>query len=136
MQEVDEYASSLLEQAKRFLEKAENDDEPGQSAYLHASLLLAFCALEAHLNAIASDFVQRSDLDLLSMSILCEREIKLENGRFEITNGLKIFRLEDRIEFLHRKFSGQEIDKSNSWWPELKEGCGSETASRIQGTKL
>ena len=122
MQDVDEYAVSLLEQAKRFLEKAESQDDPGKTSYLHASLLLAFCSLEAHVNAIASDFVQRTDLDLLTMSILCEKETDLKNGKFGLTNKLKIYRLEERIEFLHRKFSGHEIDKSSSWWSQLKEG--------------
>ena len=35
---------------------------------------------------------------------------------------LKIYRLEDRIQFLYRKYKGKEIDKSQVWWQQLKAG--------------
>ena len=73
MADVDAFASQLLEEAKRFLEKAVIDgDAEGESGYLHAALNLAFSALEAHVNSIADDFLVRSDLSLLDRSILTQ----------------------------------------------------------------
>jgi hypothetical protein len=47
--EFDQFASTLLEEAKRFLEKSrEADDAAGKAAFLHATVMLAFCAFEAH----------------------------------------------------------------------------------------
>jgi hypothetical protein len=90
--EIDTFANSLLEEAKRFLEKAGEEDEPARSAYLHASLLLAFCALEAHLNAIAEDFLSRQELTPHELGLMCQKEVRLEKGRFEVQNSLKMVR--------------------------------------------
>lgn len=49
MKEIDVFASELFEEAKRFLEKAEDPNvEEGQKAFLHAALLLGMSSLEAH----------------------------------------------------------------------------------------
>jgi hypothetical protein len=61
MQSFDEFSRLLLEEAKRFLEKAKGTEDPGQSAYLHAALTLGACALEAHVNAVCDDFLTRDD---------------------------------------------------------------------------
>jgi hypothetical protein len=120
---IDEFASSLLEESKRFLEKAndEEGDPAATNAYLHASLLLAFSALEAHVNAICDDFVSRPELTPQEMAVLQEREVRLVKGRFQLQSALKIFRLEERIEFLHTRFSGLSIDYSSQWWSRLAE---------------
>lgn len=122
MASVDETSGVLLEEAKRFLEKAHDEaSEAGKTAYLHAALNLGFCSLEAHVNAIADDFLTRKDLSLTDRSILCEKDIRFSNGEFVIDEGkLKIFRLDDRIQFLHRRFSGKPIDRKSSWWSELQ----------------
>ncbi|MGH8091891.1 MAG: hypothetical protein ACREIF_00250 [Chthoniobacterales bacterium] len=120
MPEVDKFSRSLLEEAKRFLEKAHEEEAEGQTAFLHAALLLAFSALEAHLNAVASDFLTRKDLSILDRSILSEQDFKLEGGDFVLKEGLKMYRLEDRFEFIYAKFSSSKLDKSASWWAKLK----------------
>lgn len=120
MSEVDAFARLLLEEAKRFLEKAEQEqEEVGVQAYLHAALNLGFCSLEAHVNSVADDFLVRQDLTALDRSILAEREVRLEGGKFELGEQLKMFRLEDRIQFCHRRFSGSALDRSAPWWGEL-----------------
>ena len=119
MTQIDAFASSLLEESKRFLEKAEDDEEPATSAYLHASSLLAFCALEAHVNAIADDFLSRAELSPHELGVRTEREVRLERGAFQVQSSFKMVRLEDRIDFLHARFSGLPIDHSNSWWSQL-----------------
>lgn len=78
--------------------------------------------MEAHINAIADDLLVRKELTVLERAILSERDFKLSDGQFEVTTALKIYRLEDRIEFLHRRFSGMAIDKNATWWANLKHG--------------
>lgn len=124
MTSVDRFANLLLEEAKRFLEKSmtiETSTE-GHIAYLHAALNLGFCALEAHVNAIADDFSSRRDLSISDRSILFEKRIELINGTFELTDKLKLFRLDERIEYLHRRFSKKPLTKSIGWWSSLKTG--------------
>jgi hypothetical protein len=119
MADIDAFATSLLDQAKRFYEKASSENVvEAKSAYLHAALLLGFCSFEAHINAIAEDFIDRPDLSCHERGIVFEKEVRLENGDF-VLGGLRMYRMEDRILFLHRRFSGVPIDKSAKWWSGL-----------------
>lgn len=121
MNDIDEFARSLLEEAKRFLEKSEDHGDPvANNACLHAALMLAFCSLEAHVNSVGDDFVSRPELSVHEKALLREREARLENGEFKITSALRMMKLEDRIEFLHVKFGGP-IDKSLPHWSQLTE---------------
>lgn len=120
MAEFDLFANQLLEEAKRFLEKAkEGSDAATEAANLHAALMLAFCALEAHVNSIGEEFSIRTDLSVHERGMLLERDVRLENGEFTLNDNLKMARLEDRIEFLHAKFSGKSLDRSSTWWGKL-----------------
>lgn len=121
----DEFGALLFEEAKAFLEKfcAHRDDKTSV-AYLHAALLLGYGALEAHVNSIAADFTDRSESTILERSIMQERDVTLKDGQFELTPGLKMFRLEDRYEFLYRRFQKQPLDKTAAWWSQLKMGLG------------
>jgi hypothetical protein len=120
---ADAFATLLFEEAKAFLEKYRSHREEGTAvAYLHAALLLGYCALEAHINNVAADFADRPELTILEQSILQERDVTLKGGQFELTNMLKMFRLEDRFEFLYRRFQDQPLNKTKSWWGLLKAG--------------
>jgi hypothetical protein len=119
LSEIDEFASSLLEESKRFLEKARDQTgDVGRDAMLHASLVLAFSALEAHTNAIADEFSLRQDLTIHEKALLLEQEVRLENGGF-VSSGLRMYRLEERILFLHQKFGGRALDRTSPWWSDL-----------------
>ncbi len=123
MSDIDDFAEKLLEEAKGFLEMAKGAKRTeAKDAYLHAALSLGFCAFEAHVNAIADDFFSRKELNPLERSILAERDYKLEDGVFVIQNTLKMYRLQDRIEFMHRRFSGKPLKKTDTWWSEIKKG--------------
>jgi len=123
MTDADVFAAQLLEEAKRYLERTPSaQDQQSKEANLHASLLLAFASLEAHLNSIADDFLVRPDLSPLDRSILAERELVLEDGEWLVTDKLKMYRIEDRIEYLHRRFSPTPLDKSSTSWSALKAG--------------
>jgi hypothetical protein len=121
MANVDQFAHDLLEEAKRFSEKARDEISPeGKQAYLHSAIVLGFCSFEAHINAIADDFLVRSELTVLERSILGEQDFKFDNGEFIVTDNLKMYRLTERVEFLHRRFSGSPLDKSQPYWSQLK----------------
>ncbi|MGO1385413.1 MAG: hypothetical protein ACTHWA_10210 [Arachnia sp.] len=66
--EVDAFSLELLEEAKRFMEKASESKAP--EPYLHAAMLLAFSALESHMNGLAEELLLRQGLDLMDQSIL------------------------------------------------------------------
>jgi hypothetical protein len=81
--------------------------------------MLSFCALEAHVHSIAEEFSIRPDLSAHEKGMLLEREVRLEDGEFRLKPGLRMAKLEDRIEFLHAKFSGKAVDRSSTWWGQL-----------------
>ena len=119
----DEFGVLLFEEAKAFLARFRaHTDKEAAVAYLHAALLLGYGALEAHINNIAADFTDRPEFTILEQSILQERDIILRNGQFELSSALKMFRLEDRYEFIYRRFRKQPLNKADPWWCQLKAG--------------
>jgi hypothetical protein len=105
----------LLEEAKRFLERAtEARGGAGEAPNLHAALMLAVCSLEAHVNAVADEMSQRDGLNPHELSVLLEKEVSLQDGSYQLENRLKIFRLEDRLDFLHTRF-GIKPDVHGEW---------------------
>ncbi len=121
MSAIDDFASSLLEESKRFLEKARDCDGGSieQTAYLHAALMLGSCSLDAHVNSLATDFQNRPEMTVHDLGILLEREVRLEDGEFMLKKDLRISRLEDRIQFLHKRCSGKAVNKNEQWWSDL-----------------
>lgn len=123
MDASEEFAIRLLEEAKRFLERyREGTGASKDEANLHAALLLGFCAFEAQINNVAADFVDRKEFDLLEKSLLAERVIDFEKGHFVLTKRLQIYRLEDRYDYLYRRFKGKALDRGTKWWGNLKAG--------------
>lgn len=123
MTAFDTFASQLFEEAKRFLEKeSETLDPSAKAAFLHAALLLGFSALEALVSAVADDFLSAGKLDLAERCLLAERELQLKDGQLTVSRALRMTRLQDRYEFLVRRYSGKPVDKTQPWWSQLKEG--------------
>lgn len=126
MSDIDELSTQLFEEAKRFLEKAQEvkDETAARIAYAHAALLLGFSSLEAHVNAIAEELTIRPSLSVLDKSILMEREYGLIKGRFQMKSGLKMYRLEDRLHHILSNFSKASLPSPTTadWWPGLKTG--------------
>lgn len=121
MPDIDEFASSLLEEAKRFLEKAQAAAENSEiSPYCHAAIMLAFCSLEAHVNSVADDFSADSlDLTPHELAILKEQDVVFDKGEFVLKGSLKIYRLKDRILFLHKRFGRKPFDDKAAWQANL-----------------
>lgn len=126
MSEIDLLSTQLFEEAKRFLEKANEmeSDTAAMSAFAHAALLLGFSSLEAHLNAVAEELTLRPNLSVLDRSILTEREFGLVDGQFQTKLGLKMYRLEDRLTHILVNFSTPSSSSPTTleWWPGLKSG--------------
>lgn len=119
MMEIDAFAATLLEEAKRFLERAsEAKGTSAEAPNLHAALMLAFCALEAHVNAVADEQATRKDLSAHTKAVLLEKEVRIEKGEFVLDSRLRMSRLEDRIQVLHRV--GPKPDVSGSWLSALR----------------
>lgn len=123
MSDFDEFCGSLLEESKRFLEKAkvEKTDE-GKEAYRHACLLLSICSLEAYVNGIAEEMCLSPKMPIQIKAVLMEKELRLEKGDFNLTNSLKMSRLTDRIEVLYKRYKKTELNDSDTWWKEIKSG--------------
>ena len=108
MSNIDSFAASLLEEAKRFLEKAgENDGPEAEAANLHAALMLAFSSLEAHVNSVADEISLRKGIAPHDLGALREKDVQLKDGEYHLSSKLKIHRLEDRIAILHRIFTNK-----------------------------
>jgi hypothetical protein len=122
--DADAFSVQLLDEAKGFLEKAEELDDAGEvalrDAYLHASLVVGFSALESHINGLAAELAPREGWDILEQSILLEKTVKFNKGQWTLGE-TQFFRLEDRLEFLFVSHGDPEF-KAASWWSVLHEG--------------
>jgi hypothetical protein len=123
MAALSDFAADLLEEAKRFLEKATvTADADGKKAFLHSALLVGFAAFEAHVNAIADDFLTRPELTPHERGLLAEAQVDLVDGQFRVKeDNLKIQRLDDRVLFLCRRFSATPIERKASYWGKFNE---------------
>ena len=124
MNEFDKFCNTLLEESKRFFEKARSSkSNEEQAAFIHASLLLVISSIEAFVNGITDDFADSNKFSLLEKSLLLEKEVSFTKGTFDLNDKLKISRLNDKIELLYKKFKNNPIDKfSSGWWAELQAG--------------
>jgi hypothetical protein len=123
MTELDKLSDTLLEQAKRFLEKAEekNIENDAKSAFLNASLLICISGLEAHINSIIDEMVTPVTFTILEQSTLKEKGIGFKNGRYTLNSTLKISRLTEKLEIIFFRFKNVGYRKE-TWWGELKNG--------------
>lgn len=117
MKTFDQYSLILLEQAKRFLEKAkEEKTEEGKTAYRIASLFISCCSLEAFINGVISDFERWDRFSVHERALLLEKNVRFDNGEYVISDQLQMTRLKDRIELLLHKFNCRLNYKQSKWW--------------------
>jgi hypothetical protein len=121
--DIDAFGRQLWEEAKAFFEKARKTTAaPAKQAYLHAALNLGFCAFEAHVNAIADDFLTLDALTSHERSILAEQKVELEHGQFRVSGSFQMYRLEDRLLFLCHRFSKKTpLDRTAAYWGNFKQ---------------
>ena len=122
MSDFEFYSEELLLASKQFLQEAKVSGlaDRDQQRYLRASLTHVFFFLEAQLNYLAGHFSGSTGFDLLERSLLSERDVRLDNGKFVLTDNDKFFRIEDRIEFLLYRFSADPNKTKGHWFSDLK----------------
>jgi hypothetical protein len=125
--DVDAFSVRLLDEAKRFLEKAAEGADAEQDAYLHAALIVGFSALESHVNGIADELSERPQTDLLTKSILKEKQVQLTKGEWALGSKDQYFRLEERISFLLHSCS-RKNGGTYAWWSDLVSGIKARNA--------
>jgi len=123
--ESDAFSITLLDEAKRFLEKANDSEEP--DPFLHAALVLAFSALESHLNGVAEELALRQDVTLLDQAVLTERGLKLKAGRWELSPDSRFYRLEDRLAYIFRRYADADVT-GYTWWSDLRAAVNARNA--------
>lgn len=123
MKTFDFFGEMLFEEAKYYLEiaKSKENATEEETAALHASMLLAMSALEAYINAVAEELVNTFELNVFEKSVLSEKNIELCKGIISLGNGLKMYRLIDRIAFIYSKYSKKELDEADTWFMEIKQ---------------
>ncbi len=121
MSEFEAYSNELLRSAKRFLEEAkEKEGKAEKQRLLRSALTHSFFFLEAQLNYLAAHFAASPEFSIVEQSLLSERDLALEKGRFVLTNKTKFYRLEDRVEFLLARFSADLEGSKSTWFSDLK----------------
>lgn len=119
--DLDDLASARFEKARRLLEKSQSEgNEDGKTAYLEASVLIAYSGLEAYLNAICEEIAGHPNVDLLTKSILLERKIEWTNG-VPILGALQYSRIDERVSFLIAHHTGDTNFRTEEWWSSFKE---------------
>lgn len=119
MTDFDSFAIQLLEESKALLEKAKTAEHFTQNAYLHSSLLLAMSALEAYINSISEEILvepYKNGYTVYEQALLMEKEVRFDHGEYVLSNGLKISRITDRIEFLYYKFTRKKLNGNCPWY--------------------
>jgi hypothetical protein len=100
-----DFVRDLLDMIALELDKVEHfQDAITQDAYLQSAVLLPFCVLEAYVNRLADEVPSRQDLSPRERALL-ERNA----------------RLDDRIAFLHTRFSGRLADETAAGWAAFKD---------------
>lgn len=121
MSAFEAYSNELLQSAKRFLEEAKAEEgNVDEQRLLRSALTHSFFFLEAQLNYLAAHFATSSEFSVVEQSLLSERDLALEKGRFVLTNKTKFYRLEDRIEFLLARFTTDLERSKSTWFSDLK----------------
>lgn len=114
-------ANRRFEFSKALLERSKNSTDPSaESSFAEMSLTAAFSCLEGMLTHIFEHFLESRNFDIFEQSIMNEKSVKLRKGR-PCLSEQKFHSIDDRLMFLFWKFSGEEFDKSKSWWSQFAE---------------
>lgn len=121
MSDFEAYSNELLTSSKKFLEEANSNISTSEKQrLLRSALTHAFFFLEAQLNYLAAHFSNSPDFSVLERALLTERDIALDKGRFVVSDKIKFYRLEDRVEFLLAQFSADLAKSKGTWFSNLK----------------
>ncbi|MGV2114246.1 hypothetical protein ACQZ46_23650 [Agrobacterium salinitolerans] len=106
-----DFAKALLARAKG----ATDDDD--RRSFLEAAVIFAFSCLEGMLTDVFEHFAgNATNFDIFEQSIMNEKAVKVQRGR-PVLAEQRFQSIEDRLQYLFWKFSGEEFDTNKSWWP-------------------
>jgi hypothetical protein len=112
----------LFEDSKCFLELAkehEGKDPVTARRYVRASIVTAYAALEAFVNAMLVILEDAWELELHESAFMQEKRVELtEDGYFEI-RGRRFRSLEEKIRFLYWRGQRLSIPKGSAVWKAL-----------------
>lgn len=109
----------LLKDSQYFIKEAEkhHSNQILQQRFIRASIISAWSGFEGWVNKTCSDFAKTiPNLGVNDIGFLLEKRIELKMGQFELTNSPKYESIENKMEYLLRRFASYTIDKSTKNW--------------------
>ncbi len=82
--------------------------------------MFAFSFFEGALFHILEHFKDSAHFDVFERSILNEQSVRINLGQ-PVLADQKFQSIEDRVQFMFWKFTGQPFDKTKEWWPGFAE---------------
>lgn len=123
MNSFDEYSDRLIENSKfLYLKAVITKNENAKQAFLQSSILIAYCALDAYVYSICEELFENDRISIFEKSFLVEKDLAFINGKFSLSNNLKMTRITDRIEYLFNYFGHNPVNKNTHWWNQIKDG--------------
>jgi hypothetical protein len=107
-----EFAKSLLDKARQV------SDRELQRSFSEMAIAASFSCLEGMLTHIFDHFKEDRNFDIFEQSIMQEKVVKLARGQ-PCLGDQRFQSIDDRVQFLFWKFSGEEFDKGRQWWSEF-----------------
>jgi hypothetical protein len=116
MSAIDDYARSVFESAKWFLQQAkDSNEERFRQGHLRAALLSGSSFLECQVYQISDHFAGSSAFEIQERALMAERAIELRSGKFRLSTRTQYSRLEDKIEFLMTRFMADPAYDNRPW---------------------
>jgi len=110
-------ANRRFEFSKALLARAQAvSDTDLEKSFSEMAVVAAFSCLEGMLTHIFEHFFESKNFDLFEKSIMQERSVKLVRGQ-PYLGDQRFQSIDDRLQFLFWKFSGEEFDRGKTWWP-------------------
>lgn len=123
MNSFDEYSDRLIENSKfLYLKAVSTKNEIAKQPFLQSSILIAYSALDAYVYSICEELFENGRISIFEKSFLVEKDLSFKNGKFSLSNNLKMTRITDRIEYLFNFFDHKPINKSTHWWTQINDG--------------
>lgn len=107
-----EFSKALLDRAKT----ACNVDL--ERSFAEMAVAAAFSCLEGMLTHIFEHFIESKSFDVYEKSIMQEKAVRLVRGQ-PCLGEQRFQSIDDRLQFLFWKFSGEEFDTGKAWWPDF-----------------
>ncbi len=120
---LSELVNNLFQDSKFFLQecKTHSENKPFKGTFARAAILTVWSGFEGWVNKTCQEFSKKTkDLSINEIGFLRERRIKLKKGEFVLTKADKYENIENKIEFLLKRFANKKLDKGGKDWIDFK----------------